>query len=78
MLKWNLAGRMIQDAQDSNKRKKMSAHLITPGEGEIPKRFAFRNVTLMHGLKRNCSFTIRQFWRAAIHGVAKSQTRLSG
>ena len=41
LLKWNLAGRMIQDAQDSNKRKKMSAHLITPGEGEIPKRFAF-------------------------------------
>lgn len=41
LLKWNLAGRMIRDAQDSNKRRKMSAHLITPGEGEIPKRFTF-------------------------------------
>lgn len=41
LLKWNLAGRMIRDAQDSNKRRKMSVHFITPGEREIPKRFTF-------------------------------------
>lgn len=41
LLKWNLVDRMIQDAQDSNERRKMSTHLITPEEGEIPKRFTF-------------------------------------